>query len=136
VKIIKKSPLLLRIKGLSYSILQMRLLMKILKWFIIIFFALSMARGQDVEIVPFRLVPSLDPYGHIKVEIVEPVAFLSVPDVYKAEILEILIDRAVFEMTNPFAVNEPFQVDDKFYHLVKIPNTGGDWHQPYWRHAE
>ena len=111
--------------------------MKILKWFIIIFFAMSVARSQSVEIVPFRLVPSLDPYGHIKIEIVEPVTFLSVPDVYKQEILEILIDRAVFEMTNPFAVNEPFQVDDKFYHLVRIPNTGGDWHQPgYWRHAE
>ena len=98
--------------------------MKILKWFIIIFFAISMARGQNVEIVPFRLVPSLDPYCQIKVEIVEPVTFLSVPIVYKEEILEILIDRAVFEVTNPFAVNEPFQVDDKFYHLVKIPNTG------------
>ena len=131
----KKSPLLLRVKGLSYSILQMRLLMKILKWFIIIFFAISMARGQNVEIVPFRLVPSLDPYCQIKVEIVEPVTFLSVPIVYKEEILEILIDRAVFEVTNPFAVNEPFQVDDKFYHLVKIPNTGGSWSGP-WRHSE
>jgi len=131
----KKSPLLLRVKGLSYSILQMRLLMKILKWFIIIFFAISMARGQNVEIVPFRLVPSLDPYCQIKVEIVEPVTFLSVPVVYKEEILEILIDRAVFEVTNPFAVNEPFQVDDKFYHLVKIPNTGGSWSGP-WRHSE
>ena len=131
----KKSPLLLRVKGLSYSIFQMRLLMKILKWFIIIFFAISMARGQNVEIVPFRLVPSLDPYCQIKVEIVEPVTFLSVPIVYKEEILEILIDRAVFEVTNPFAVNEPFQVDDKFYHLVKIPNTGGSWSGP-WRHSE
>tara|TARA_Y100000356_G_C11180284_1_gene246450 strand:- start:241 stop:648 length:408 start_codon:yes stop_codon:yes gene_type:complete len=135
MKKIKKSPLLLHVKGLSYSILQMRLLMKILKWFIIIFFAISMARGQNVEIVPFRLVPSLDPYCQIKVEIVEPVTFLSVPVVYKEEILEILIDRAVFEVTNPFAVNEPFQVDDKFYHLVKIPNTGGSWSGP-WRHSE
>tara|TARA_B100000519_G_scaffold173288_1_gene160577 strand:- start:1200 stop:1607 length:408 start_codon:yes stop_codon:yes gene_type:complete len=131
----EKSPLLLRVKGLSYRIIQMRLLMKILKWFIIIFFAISMARGQNVEIVPFRLVPSLDPYCQIKVEIVEPVTFLSVPIVYKEEILEILIDRAVFEVTNPFAVNEPFQVDDKFYHLVKIPNTGGSWSGP-WRHSE
>ena len=131
----EKSPLLLRVKGLSYRIIQMRLLMKILKWFIIIFFAISMARGQNVEIVPFRLVPSLDPYCQIKVEIVEPVTFLSVPVVYKEEILEILIDRAVFEVTNPFAVNEPFQVDDKFYHLVKIPNTGGSWSGP-WRHSE
>jgi len=132
----EKSPLLLRVKGLSYRIIQMRLLMKILKWFLIIFFVLSIARGQNIEIVPFRLVPSLDPHCQIKVEIVEPVTFLSVPDVYKEEILDILIDRAVFEVTNPFAINEPFRVDDKFYHLVKIPNTGGDWNQPYWMHSE
>ena len=110
--------------------------MKILKWFLIIFFTLSMTRGQNIEIVPFRLVPSLDPYCQIIIEIVEPVTFLTIPDVYKEEILEILIDRAVFEITNPFAINESFRVDDKLYHLVQIPNTGGTWHQPYWRHAE
>ena len=91
---------------------------------------------QTIEIVAYRLVPSQDPYCQIKIEVVEPVTFTAMPDVYKREILEVLIDRAVFEQTNPFAINEPFQVDDKFYHLVQIPNTGDMWYQGVWNHSE
>jgi len=95
------------------------------------------ARGDNikVEIVPYRLVPANDPYCQINVELIEPVTMMNMPDIYKEELTEILIDRAVFEETNPFAINEVFQIDTKFYRLVRVPNTGDNWSGP-WRHSE
>ncbi len=94
------------------------------------------AIGQGIEIVPYRLVPSYDVYCQISVELVEPATFLTIPDIYKEEIYEILIDRVVFEETNPFSHNEPFKVDDKLYQLVKLPNTGDKWYGGAWNHNE
>lgn len=96
----------------------------------------SKAIGQQMEIVPYRLVPSGDTYCQISVELVEPTTFLSIPDVYKEEIYEILIERVVFEETNPFAINEPFLIDGKMYQLIKLPNTGDKWYQGTWNHHE
>jgi len=95
------------------------------------------ARGDNikVEIVPYRLVPANDPYCQINVELIEPVTMMNMPDIYKEELTEILIDRAVFEETNPFAINEVFQIDTSFYRLVRVPNTGDNWSGP-WRHSE
>ena len=112
-----------------------KLILSIIHIAIVIFTLMSVARGQNVEIVPYRLVPANDAYCQIKVELVEPVTMISIPDVYKEEIYEILMDRVVFEVTNPFAINEPFQIDNKFYQLVKIPNTGETWGGP-WIHSE
>jgi len=94
------------------------------------------AIGQGIEIVPYRLVPSYDVHCQISVELVEPATFLTIPDIYKEEIYEILIDRVVFEETNPFSHNEPFKVDDKLYQLVKLPNTGDKWYGGAWNHNE
>jgi hypothetical protein len=94
-------------------------------------------RGSTpIEIVPYRLVPSGDVYCHISVEIVEPVTFKDMQEIYKAEILEILWDRVVYEQTSPFAINEPFMVDDKYYQMIKIPNNGTRWYQGPWNHSE
>ncbi len=106
---------------------------------IILFLVLSgILRGQDVsvEIVPYRLVPSQDIHCQIQVELVEPVTMMAMPDVYKEEIKEILVDRVVFEETNPFALNHPFQIDDRYYQLIRIPNTGETWYQGPWNHSE
>ena len=92
--------------------------------------------GQGMEIVPYRLTPSGDTYCQISVELVEPTTFLSIPDVYKEEIYEILVELVVFEETNPFAINEPFRIDDKMYQLVKLPNTGEKWYMGAWNHNE
>ena len=94
-------------------------------------------KGDDikVEIVPYRLIPANDPYCQINVELIEPVTMTTMPDVYKEELVEILIDRVVFEETSTFAINEVFQIDTVFYKLVRIPNTGDEWSGP-WRHSE
>ena len=89
-----------------------------------------------IEIVPYRLVPSGDVYCQISIEIVEPVSFKELPDIYKSEIKEIMWDRVVYEQTSPFAINEPFNVDDKYYQLVRIPNNGDRWYQGPWNHRE
>ena len=99
-------------------------------------FGVSRLQAQDLEIVPYRLTPSNDVHCPINVELVEPVTLMAIPDIYKEEIVEILIDRVVFEETHPFAVNEPFHVDDKLYQLVRIPNTGDSWYYGTWNHAE
>lgn len=91
---------------------------------------------QRIEIVPYRLVPSYDVHCQISVELVEPSTFLTIPDIYKEEIYEILIERVVFEETNPFAQNEAFRIDDKTYQLVKLPNTGDTWYNGTWNHNE
>ena len=89
-----------------------------------------------MEIVAYRLVPSFDTYCQISVELVEPSTSMALPDAYKEEIHEILIERVVFEETNPFSHNEPFRIDDKLYQLVKLPNTGDKWYHGTWDHNE
>ena len=89
-----------------------------------------------MEIVAYRLVPSFDTYCQISVELVEPSTSMALPDAYKEEIHEILIERVVFEETNPFSHNEPFRIDDKLYQLVKLPNTGDKWYNGTWDHNE
>ena len=76
-----------------------------------LFASTSKADNIKVEIVPYRLVPANDVYCQINVELIEPVTMMGMPDIYKEEITEILIERVVFEETNPFAINEVFQID-------------------------
>ena len=76
-----------------------------------------------------------DVYCQINVELIEPVTMMGMPDIYKEEITEILIERVVFEETNPFAINEVFQIDTSFYRLVRVPTTGEQWSNP-WTHSE
>ena len=47
------------------------------------------------------------------------------------EVREILIDRIVFEITNPYSQNELFSIDDKYYYVIRLPYTGELWHTSY-----
>jgi hypothetical protein len=47
--------------------------------------------------------------------------------VYSYEVEEIIIERIVFETTNPFSQGDIFIIDDKYYFLLRIPYTGVQW---------
>tara|TARA_A100001201_G_C4068149_1_gene194892 strand:- start:861 stop:1214 length:354 start_codon:yes stop_codon:yes gene_type:complete len=116
-------------KKLNFSVIHIILVL-------LVFLYEAISAQQPLEIIPYRLVPSGDVYCQISIEIVEPVTFKDLPDIYKSEIIEVLWDRVVYEQTSPFAINEPFQVDDKYYQLVRIPNNGDRWYQGPWNHRE
>ena len=86
------------------------------------------AKGQsDVEMIPYRLLPSHDVSCPISIEIIKPVSFNGLSTIYSQEIEDIIIDRIVFELTNQFAQNEVFSIDDKYYYLLRVPYTGVFW---------
>ena len=85
-------------------------------------------KGQSgVEMIPYRLLPSHDVSCPIEIEIIKPVSFGSLSTFYSQEIADIIIDRIVFELTNQFAQNEVFSIDDKYYYLLRVPYTGVFW---------
>ena len=86
------------------------------------------AKGQsDVEMIPYRLLPSHDVSCPISIEIIKPVSFNGLSTIYSYEIEEIIIDRVIFETTNQFAQNEVFEIDGKHYYLLRVPYTGANW---------
>jgi len=89
--------------------------------------------NTPLEMVPYRLVPSDDLQCNIEIEIIEPASFNSMVEVYSDEIREILRERIVFEIVNPHSSNEMFIIDNRYYYLVRLPNTGELWHRPYLR---
>ena len=50
---------------------------------------------------------------------------------YSEEVREILMDRIVFELTNPYAENELFIIDGNYYYLIRVPYTGALWDGRY-----
>ena len=85
-------------------------------------------KGQVApEVIPYRLIPSSDMHCPIDIEIVKPVTFDNMNKIYSYEVEEIIINRIVFETTNPFSQGEVFIVDDKYYFLLRIPYTGVQW---------
>ena len=72
-----------------------------------------------VEMIPYRLVPS----GDVNC----PMDMVGIPIVYSDELEEIIMDRIVYELTNPFAQNEIFIIDDKSYYLLRVPYTESIW---------
>ena len=88
---------------------------------------------RPVEMVPYRLVASDDLQCNIEIEIIEPASFNNMVEVYSDEIREILRERIVFELVNPHSVNEMFIIDERYYYLIRLPNTGELWHRPYLR---
>ena len=48
--------------------------------------------------------------------------------IHAEETEEIIIDRIIYEMTNPFANNEIFIIDGNYYYLLRVPYTGALWH--------
>jgi|TARA_R110000796_G_scaffold63051_1_gene145311 hypothetical protein len=85
-------------------------------------------KGQVApEVIPYRLIPSSDMHCPIDIEIVKPVTFDNMNKIYSYEVEEVIINRIVFETTNPFSQGEVFIVDDKYYFLLRIPYTGVQW---------
>ena len=85
-------------------------------------------KGQvGPEVIPYRLIPSSDMHCPIDIEIVKPVTFDNMNKIYSYEVEEVIINRIVFESTNPFSQGEVFIVDDKYYFLLRIPYTGVQW---------
>ena len=85
-------------------------------------------KGQvGPEVIPYRLIPSSDMHCPIDIEIVKPVTFDNMNKIYSYEVEEIIIERIVFETTNPFSQGDIFIIDDKYYFLLRIPYTGVQW---------
>ena len=82
---------------------------------------------NQVEMIPYRLVPSGDIHCPIDIDIIHPVSMLGIPHRYESELDEIIRERIVFELTNPFSQNEIFHIDGKPYYLLRIPYTGVRW---------
>jgi|TARA_R110002096_G_scaffold210634_6_gene397975 hypothetical protein len=82
---------------------------------------------SNVEMIPYRLVPSMDIECPIHIEIIHPISMLGVPLIYEDEFIEVIKERVVFETTNPFAQNEIFSIDGKQYYLLRVPYTGVSW---------
>ena len=86
------------------------------------------AKGVErPEIIAYQLVPGRDNYCHFEIQIVEAFAWNNIPEMQREETKEIVIDRIIFEHTNPWAINEMFYIDDKGYFLVRVPFQGYEW---------
>jgi len=83
--------------------------------------------AERPEIIAYQLVPGRDMYCHFEIQIVEAFAWNNIPEMQREETKEIVIDRIVFEHTNPWAINEMFYIDDKAYFLVRVPFQGYEW---------
>jgi hypothetical protein len=91
---------------------------------LILLFFTMLSGQQSVEMVPYRLIPTYDVECPFEIEILRPLQVESFISVQSNETMEILEERVIFEETNPFAVNEAFSIDDKFYFLIKLPHDG------------
>ena len=83
--------------------------------------------AERPEIIAYQLVPGRDNYCHFEIQIVEAFAWNNIPEAQRFETKEIVIDRIVFEHTNPWAINEMFYIDEKPYFLVRVPFQGYEW---------
>lgn len=111
---------------------------------VVLTFIYSFAKGQDYilpdplllqetsgverpEIIAYQLIPGRDMYCHFEIQIIEAFAWNNIPEMQREETKEIVIDRIIFEHTNPWAINEMFYIDDKAYFLVRVPFQGYEW---------
>ena len=111
---------------------------------VVLTFIYSFAKGQDYilpdplllqetsgverpEIIAYQLVPGQDMYCHFEIQIIEAFAWNNIPEMQREETKEIVVDRIIFEHTNPWAINEMFYIDDKAYFLVRVPFQGYEW---------
>ena len=109
------------------GVIMKSLIIKALKYFLISIAVLSMARSEsDVkpEIIGYVLKPSNDIHCQIQIEIVESFNWENESATLQEEILDILMDRIIFEETNYWGVNEIFYVIDKPFILIRLPYTG------------
>jgi len=109
------------------GVIMKSLIIKALKYFLISIAVLSMAKSEsDVkpEIIGYVLKPSNDVHCQIQIEIVESFNWENESATLQEEILDILMDRIIFEETNYWGVNEIFYVIDKPFILIRLPYTG------------
>jgi len=109
------------------GVIMKSLIIKVLKYFLISIAVLSMAKSEsDVkpEIIGYVLKPSNDVHCQIQIEIVESFNWENESATLQEEILDILMDRIIFEETNYWGVNEIFYVIDKPFILIRLPYTG------------
>ena len=83
---------------------------------------------NSVEMIPYRLLPAYGGDCHIEIEIINPVTMGGMVQIHAEETEEIIIDRIIYEMTNPFANNEIFIIDGNYFYLLRVPYTGALWH--------
>ena len=81
---------------------------------------------QQVELVPYSIIP-LDPIHDCRLELgikfIHPYTVEQLPEPQKDETYKIIYDRIAFEISNPDKEMGLFQIDDRFYHLIRIPYT-------------
>ena len=92
------------------------------------FVAVLKGNQNSVEMIPYRLLPAYDADCHIEIEIINPVTMGGMVEIHAEETKEIILDRIIYEMTNPFANNEIFIIDGNYYYLLRVPYTGALWH--------
>ena len=98
---------------------------------ITIFWATQLRGQVQIEMIQYQLVPGYGVDCPFEIQLIKPVTTKNVVEVYEQELIEIFIDRIIFENTNQWAVNETFVVDGKHYHLIRLPYTGyNGWYKP------
>ena len=79
-------------------------------------------------LIPYRLLPAYGGDCHIEIEIINPVTMGGMVEIHAEETKEIILDRIIYEITNPFAHNEVFIIDGNYYYLLRVPYTGSLWY--------
>ena len=92
------------------------------------FVAVLKGNQNSVEMIPYRLLPAYDADCHIEIEIINPVTMGGMVEIHAEENKEIILDRIIYEITNPFAHNEVFIIDGNYYYLLRVPYTGSLWY--------
>jgi hypothetical protein len=87
--------------------------------------------GQQLatpELVPYQIVPiDLQPGDcnlEVGIRLVNPYHIQLLPTPQQQETLEIIYQRIGYEIVNPHMSAGLFQIDDRLYHLIRIPYTG------------
>ena len=112
----------------------------VLIWIVIFFLVCgNPLQGQRLvrpEIVPYQIVPiDLQPGDcnlEVGIRLIHPYNIENMRTPKQQETLEIIYQRIGFEIVNPEKSAGLFQIDDKLYHLIRIPYTGAsesewDW---------
>ena len=112
----------------------------VLIWIVIFFLVCgNPLQGQRLvrpEIVPYQIVPiDLQPGDcnlEVGIRLIHPYNIENMRTPQQQETLEIIYQRIGFEIVNPEKSAGLFQIDDKLYHLIRIPYTGAsesewDW---------
>jgi len=90
-------------------------------------FVVVLRGNQLPELVPYQIVP-LDPIPDCRlelgIELIHPYKIESMPEPQKEETLEVIYKRIAYEISNPNRQSGMFEIDNKIYHLIRIPYTG------------